>query len=168
MIFQITPTQEFITNVASIITAVGIIGGAYAVFWKHLAQKVVHDGIKKIKREDLTENEFFQQLEAKDREIIDKLDTIAEGVQTIDHLTKKNTISIKRQELLFIIQTEPHRVETIERIYSEYLEMGGNSYISDLITVWRENHARPEIKDRISTKQSNTKPRKRTNTARKK
>lgn len=167
MIFQISQSQEFITNVASIITAVGIIGGAYAVFWKHLAKKVVHDGIKKIRREDLTENEFFQQLEAKDREIIDKLDSIAEGVQTIDHLTKKNTISIKRQELLFIIQTEPHRVETIERIYSEYIEMGGNSYISDLITVWRENHARPEIKDRISTKQP-TKPRKRTNTTRKK
>lgn len=167
MIFQIPPAQEFITNVASIITAVGIIGGAYAVFWGHLARKVVRDGIKKIKREDLTENEFFQRLEAKDTEIIDKLDSIAEGVQTIDHLTKKNTVSIKRQELLFIIQTEPHRVETIERIYSEYLEMGGNSYISDLITVWRENHARPEIKDRISTKKA-TKPRKRTNTTRKK
>lgn len=167
MIFQIPPAQEFITNVASIITAVGIIGGAYAVFWGHLARKVVRDGIKKIKREDLTENEFFQRLEAKDTEIIDKLDSIAEGVQTIDHLTKKNTVSIKRQELLFIIQTEPHRVETIERIYSEYIEMGGNSYISDLITVWRENHARPEIKDRISTKQQ-AKPRKRTNTTRKK
>lgn len=167
MIFQIPPAQEFIMNVASIITAVGIIGGAYAVFWGTLARKVVRDGIKKIKREDLTENEFFQRLEAKDTEIIDKLDSIAEGVQTIDHLTKKNTVSIKRQELLFIIQTEPHRVETIERIYSEYLEMGGNSYISDLITVWRENHARPEIKDRISTKQQ-SKPRKRTNTTRKK
>ena len=143
------PPHELLKIIASTISAIGVIGGAYALLWRHFANKTVRDGIKKLKKEDLTENEFFKSLEQKDAEIITKLDSIADGIDKIDDRVKGNSVAIKRQELLFLIQTEPRRVETIEKIYSEYSEMGGNNYVSELVEIWREMHAKPEIEDRL-------------------
>lgn len=143
------PPHEFLKIIASTISAIGVIGGAYALLWRHFANKTVCDGIKKLGKEDLTENEFFKSLEEKDAEIIAKLDSIVNGINKIDDRTKGNSVEIKRQELLFLIQTEPRRVETIEKIYSEYSEMGGNNYVSELVEIWRETHAKPELKDRL-------------------
>ena len=57
---------------------------------------------------------------------------------------KKLTLGQKRQELLFLIHSDPHNVEAIEHVYDEYHKLGGNSYVDKIMRDWREKYECPE------------------------
>ena len=48
-----------------------------------------------------------------------------------------------------MINNQPEKVDAIENTYDEYAKAGGNSYVSDVINVWREEYAKKAIKKRI-------------------
>lgn len=56
----------------------------------------------------------------------------------------KSTTIAKIREML-----KPEKVDAIENTYDEYAKAGGNSYVSDVINVWREEYAKKAIKKRI-------------------
>jgi|GEM_PF-5866258 len=61
-----------------------------------------------------------------------------------------NTRNIKRLELLMMIDNHPEMVQPINMLYDEYHKMGGNSYVSIVYNVWRQNVANGIIQDRMS------------------
>ena len=61
----------------------------------------------------------------------------------------KNTLDIKRQELLLLLYTSPNMIRVIEDTYSQYCKMGGNSYIHNLIEQWRASYANDVIKQKF-------------------
>jgi len=59
---------------------------------------------------------------------------------------KSLKLATKRNELLLLFNSNPDNVEVLERVYDEYIELGGNSYISNLHTEWQRKYARGVFK----------------------
>jgi tryptophan synthase alpha subunit len=47
-------------------------------------------------------------------------------------------MTIKRNEILLLIYSNPSERKGINKSYDDYKKMGGNSYIDDVIRDWRQ------------------------------
>lgn len=74
---------------------------------------------------------------------------LAEDITDIKSLIEQARLRSIRCELLLMINNQPEKVDAIENTYDEYAKAGGNSYVSDVINVWREEYAKKAIKKRI-------------------
>lgn len=102
---------------------------------------------------------FAPRRKMRDAEFNDKIETIIKAIESanskFDELEEKIggvILSSKRNEYLIMITNHPEKVIEIEKIYDEYIQRGGNSYINDLHTIWREEFARHEIRNNIIRK----------------
>ena len=48
-----------------------------------------------------------------------------------------------------MINTQPEKVDEIERAFEDYKALGGNGYIDSLVQAWREEYEKDLIKKRI-------------------
>ena len=78
---------------------------------------------------------------------------IKEDVDEIREIGKNNAKNGKRNEILLMINTQPEKVDEIERSFKDYKALGGNGYIDSLIEAWREEYEREFIKTRIKRKE---------------
>lgn len=70
-------------------------------------------------------------------EIIHKIDSLArENRQQMNDIR----MSTLRLELGRLIDHEPKNLDTIFRLYDEYVAMGGNSYMVERIEKWKEEY----------------------------
>lgn len=70
-------------------------------------------------------------------------------IANLDAKITLNRRDILKSEILWLLKHEPTRVETIENKFKEYRDHGGNSYICEMIEVWREEFAPKAIKERV-------------------
>ena len=78
-----------------------------------------------------------------------KTNLTLELVEDIKSLIEQARLRSIRCELLLMVNNQPEKVDAIENTYDEYTKAGGNSYVSDVINVWREEYAKKAIKKRI-------------------
>lgn len=80
---------------------------------------------------------------------------IKEDVKEVREIGISNTRNGIRNEILIMINTQPEKVDEIERAFERYKEVGGNGYIDSLVQAWREEYEEKIIKERIKRKEKN-------------
>ena len=83
----------------------------------------------------------------------DQIADIKEDVTEIREIGNNNAKNGKRNEILLMINTQPEKVDEIERSYEDYKALGGNGYIDSLIEAWREEYGKKMIKERLKRKE---------------
>lgn len=78
-----------------------------------------------------------------------RLDCLEQKIEKVEEIGITNTRNGIRNEILIMINTQPEKVDEIERAFERYKESGGNGYIDNLIKSWREEYEDKIIKDRL-------------------
>lgn len=78
-----------------------------------------------------------------------RLDCLEQKIEKVEEIGITNTHNGIRNEILIMINTQPEKVDEIERAFERYKESGGNGYIDNLIKAWREEYEDKIIKDRL-------------------
>lgn len=112
----------------------GLIGGIISLF------KYAKNGLKSMLKDE------FQV-------VSDQIADIKEDVTEIREIGNNNAKNGKRNEILLMINTQPEKVDEIERSYEDYKALGGNGYIDSLIEAWREEYGKKMIKERLKRKE---------------
>lgn len=112
----------------------GLIGGVISLF------KYAKNGLKSMLKDE------FQVVN-------DQIADIKEDVTEIREIGNNNAKNGKRNEILLMINTQPEKVDEIERSYEDYKALGGNGYIDSLIEAWREEYGKKMIKKRLKRKE---------------
>lgn len=122
-------------EISSIIALlVALIGGIVSLF------KYAKNGLK-----GMLKSEF--------QVVNDQIADIKEDVSEIREIGHNNARNGKRNEILLMINTQPEKVDEIERSYEDYKALGGNGYIDSLIEAWREEYGKKMIKSRLKRKE---------------
>ena len=81
-----------------------------------------------------------------------RFDVIEKKVEKVEEIGLINTRNGIRNEILLMVNSQPEKVDEIERAFERYKEVGGNGYIDNLIQTWREEYEDKIIKDRLKKK----------------
>lgn len=79
----------------------------------------------------------------------DQIEEVKEDIKEVREIGYNNSKNGKRNEILLMINTQPEKVDEIERAFEEYKALGGNGYIDSLVQAWREEYEKDLIKERI-------------------
>ena len=79
----------------------------------------------------------------------DQIEEVKEDIKEVREIGHSNSQNGKRNEILLMINTQPEKVDEIERAFEEYKALGGNGYIDSLVQAWREEYEKDLIKERI-------------------
>ena len=93
-------------------------------------------------------NGMKEMLKGEFQGVNDQIAEIKEDVSEIRDIGHNNARNGKRNEILLMINTQPEKVDEIERSYEDYKALGGNGYIDSLIETWREEYGKKMIKER--------------------
>ena len=121
------PIQEVIATIGSL---AGLIVGL-KLLWQN-AKKVLSISLQ-------------EQFEKVDK----RLDCLEQKIEKVEEIGTTNTRNGIRNEILIMINTQPEKIDEIERAFERYKESGGNGYIDNLIKAWREEYEDKIIKDRL-------------------
>ena len=83
----------------------------------------------------------------------DQIAEVKEDVKEVREIGRNNAKNGKRNEILLMINTQPEKVDEIERAFEDYKALGGNGYIDSLVQTWREEYEKDLIKARIKRKE---------------
>ena len=108
----------------------GLIGGIISLF------KYAKNGLKSMLKDE------FQVVN-------DQIADIKEDIKEVREIGHSNSKNGKRNEILLMINTQPEKVDEIERAFEDYKALGGNGYIDSLVQAWREEYEKDLIKERI-------------------
>lgn len=79
----------------------------------------------------------------------DQIEEVKEDIKEVREIGHNNSKNGKRNEILLMINTQPEKVDEIERAFEDYKALGGNGYIDSLVQAWREEYEKDLIKERI-------------------
>ena len=79
----------------------------------------------------------------------DQIEEVKEDIKEVREIGNSNAKNGKRNEILLMINTQPEKVDEIERAFEDYKALGGNGYIDSLVQAWREEYEKDLIKERI-------------------
>jgi len=108
----------------------GLIGGVISLV------KYAKNGLKSMLKDE------FQMVN-------DQIEEVKEDIKEVREIGRSNSKNGKRNEILLMINTQPEKVDEIERAFEEYKALGGNGYIDSLVQAWREEYEKDLIKERI-------------------
>lgn len=83
----------------------------------------------------------------------DQIEEVKEDIKEVREIGHNNSKNGKRNEILLMINTQPEKVDEIERAFEDYKALGGNGYIDSLVQTWREEYEKDLIKARIKRKE---------------
>jgi hypothetical protein len=78
-----------------------------------------------------------------------QIEEVKEDIKEVREIGHSNSKNGKRNEILLMINTQPEKVDEIERAFEDYKALGGNGYIDSLVQAWREEYEKDLIKKRI-------------------
>ena len=81
-----------------------------------------------------------------------QIEEVKEDIKEVREIGHSNSKNGKRNEILLMINTQPEKVDEIERAFEDYKALGGNGYIDSLVQTWREEYEKDLIKARIKRK----------------
>lgn len=94
-------------------------------------------------------NGMKEMLKGEFQGVNDQIAEIKEDVKEVREIGRNNAKNGKRNEILLMINTQPEKVDEIERAFEDYKALGGNGYIDSLVQAWREEYEKDLIKKRI-------------------
>ena len=84
-----------------------------------------------------------------------QIEEVKEDIKEVREIGHSNSKNGKRNEILLMINTQPEKVDEIERAFEDYKALGGNGYIDSLVQAWREEYEKDLIKKRIKKGKTN-------------
>ena len=84
-----------------------------------------------------------------------QIEEVKEDIKEVREIGNNNAKNGKRNEILLMINTQPEKVDEIERAFEDYKALGGNGYIDSLVQAWREEYEKDLIKKRIKKGKTN-------------
>ena len=129
-----------ITTLSGLLIAIAAILATFTKIRSWIANKFISDvKFDKVdKRSELYEMyEKIMNADEQRKEILEKIDSLAKEQEKSLKDLKMSTL---RLELGRLLDHEPKNVDTIYRLYDQYIEMGGNSYMVDRIEHWKEEY----------------------------
>ena len=102
-------------------------------------------------------NGMKEMLKGEFQGVNNQITEIQKDVKEVREIGRNNAKNGKRNEILLMINTQPEKVDEIERAFEDYKELGGNGYIDSLIKAWREEYEKDLIQARIKRKEKNGK-----------
>lgn len=100
-------------------------------------------------------NGMKEMLKGEFQGVNDQIAEIKEDVKEVREIGRNNAKNGKRNEILLMINTQPEKVDEIERAFENYKALGGNGYIDSLVQAWREEYEKDLIKKRIKKGKTN-------------
>lgn len=97
-------------------------------------------------------NGLRELLKSEFQGVNDQIAEVKEDISEIREIGHNNAKNGKRNEILLMINTQPEKVDEIERSFEDYKALGGNGYIDSLIEAWREEYGKKMIKSRLKRK----------------
>lgn len=102
-------------------------------------------------------NGMKEMLKGEFQGVNNQIAEIQKDVKEVREIGRNNAKNGKRNEILLMINTQPEKVDEIERAFEDYKELGGNGYVDSLIKAWREEYEKDLIQARIKRKEKNGK-----------
>ena len=102
-------------------------------------------------------NGMKEMLKGEFQGVNNQIAEIQKDVKEVREIGRNNAKNGKRNEILLMINTQPEKVDEIERAFEDYKELGGKGYIDSLIKAWREEYEKDLIQARIKRKEKNGK-----------
>ena len=102
-------------------------------------------------------NGMKEMLKGEFQGVNNQIAEIQKDVKEVREIGRNNAKNGKRNEILLMINTQPEKVDEIERAFEDYKELGGNGYIDSLIKAWQEEYEKDLIQARIKRKEKNGK-----------
>ena len=62
-----------------------------------------------------------------------QIEEVKEDIKEVREIGHSNSKNGKRNEILLMINTQPEKVDEIERAFEDYKALGGNGYIDSLV-----------------------------------
>jgi hypothetical protein len=136
---------ETIITAGAVVGAIGGIVAAAGVWGKKAVMAISRYGVNHLKHGDIIPDSYIGQQIDWNTVVDHKLDKIITQLG-------QHQLDIVKTHLLQLIHNTPEKVEIIEDIYSKYRELGGNSYICQVVEEWRDQYAKPIIHERVEKK----------------
>lgn len=100
-----------------------------------------------------TKNGLKSMLKDEFQVVNNQIEEVKEDIKEVREIGHSNSKNGKRNEILLMINTQPEKVDEIERAFEDYKALGGNGYIDSLVQTWREEYEKDLIKARIKRKE---------------
>lgn len=129
-----------ITTLSGVLISLAAILTTFKKVRSWLVNKFVNDiKFDKIDKRSEMYNMYEKILDSEKQreEIIHKIDSLARENREQMNDIRMSTL---RLELGRLIDHEPKNLDTIFRLYDEYIAMGGNSYMVERIEKWKEEY----------------------------
>lgn len=142
-------STAIIVTIASVLTALGTIIAISSKLSQYLAIRIGRFAVNYIRPEDLSPDSMIGESIKFKEEIAQSLESISVSMSEMQKDISKNRVDNLRIELLQLIHNTPHKAEVIEKVYSQYVAMGGNSYVKQVMNEWRAVHEKEVIRETI-------------------
>lgn len=138
-----------------VLTIAGVLAAATTIVMtslkvgKLIAILIGRFSINHIRRMDIQDDSFVGQEFKFNDEIAKTLSGINATISEMQRSLDKNRVGNLRIELLQLIHNTPDKGEVIEQVYENYVSLGGNSYVHQVMTEWRKIYGKKTIRRHI-------------------
>lgn len=139
-----------------ILTTAGVLAAATTIIMtslkvsKLIAILIGRFSINHIRRSDIQDESFVGQEFKFNDEIAKSLSDIDATISEMQRSLDKNRVGNLRIELLQLIHNTPDKADIIEQVYDNYVSLGGNSYVHQVMTEWRKIYGKKTIRRHIT------------------
>lgn len=142
-------TQVVLTIAGVLAAATTIVVTALKV-GKLVAILIGRFSINHIRRSDIQDKSFIGQEFKFNDEIAKSLSGIDATMAEMQRSIDKNRVGNLRIELLHLIHNTPDKADIIEQVYENYVSLGGNSYVRQVMVEWRKIYGKKTIRRHIT------------------
>lgn len=139
-----------------VLTIAGVVAAATTIIMtslkvgKLIAILIGRFSINHIRRLDIHDDSFVGQEFKFNDEIAKSLSDIDATITEMQRSLDKNRVGNLRIELLQLIHNTPDKADIIEQVYENYVSLGGNSYVHQVMVEWRKMYGKKTIRRHIS------------------
>lgn len=139
-----------------VLTIAGVLAAATTIVMtslkvgKLIAILIGRFSINHIRRLDIRDDSFVGQEFKFNDEIAKSLSDIDITISEMQRSLDKNRVGNLRIELLQLIHNTPDKADIIEQVYDNYVSLGGNSYVHQVMMEWRKIYGKKTIRRHIT------------------
>lgn len=141
---------QVVLTIAGVLAAATTIVVTALKVGKLIAILIGRFSINHIRRFDIKDDSFIGSEFKFNDEIAKSLSGIDATMSEMQRSIDKNRVGNLRIELLHLIHNTPDKADIIEQVYENYVSLGGNSYVRQVMVEWRKIYGKKTIRRHIT------------------
>lgn len=141
---------QLVLTIAGVLAAATTIVVTALKVGKLIAILIGRFSINHIRRLDIKDDSFIGSEFKFNDEITKSLADIDSTMSEMQRSIDKNRVGNLRIELLHLIHNTPDKADIIEQVYENYVSLGGNSYVRQVMVEWRKIYGKKTIRRHIT------------------